>query len=79
MIAILAVTVFNSEPFQKILGENGTFSKVYKKEIEFSYTHAHMGRKSFSEPNYGNPQGHSSYYSSGETRFFGARDVYPAQ
>lgn len=79
MIAILAVTVFNSEPFQRILGKDGNFSKVYKKEIEFSYTNAHKGRKSFSQPNYGSPQAHSSYFSGSNTRFFGAKNAYPKQ
>lgn len=76
MIAIIATTLFNSEPFQKMFGSNGIFAKTYKEEIEFSYHHAHGGRKEFVKPNYNSPN-HSSYIGPGGTRFFGANDAYP--
>jgi hypothetical protein len=75
MIAILVTTVLNSDSFKKLFGKEGTFAKVYKEEIEFSYRHAHGGRKAFQQPNYNG--GEHSSYSNGTTRFFGARDAYP--
>jgi hypothetical protein len=75
MIAVLVTTVFSSDSFKKMFGKEGTFAKVYKEEIEFSYRHAHGGRKAFQQPNYSSGQ-HSSYIN-GSTRFFGARDAYP--
>jgi hypothetical protein len=76
MVAILVTSVFNSDSFKKIFGKQGTFAKTYKEEIEFSYRHALRGREEFSQPSYSAP--HSSYTNGGTTRFFGARDAYPA-
>lgn len=78
MIAMLVTTVLKSESFQKLFGENGQFAKVYKEQIEFSYRHAHGGRKAFKQPNYSSGTQHSSYVK-GQTRFFGARDAYPTR
>ncbi len=77
MVAILVTSVFKSDSFQKIFGKQGTFAKTYKEEIEFSYRHALRGRQQFSQPNYSSS--HMSYTNGGTTRFFGARDAYPAQ
>ena len=77
MIAILLTTVYNSDAIKKIFGKEGTFAKTYKEEIEFSYRHAHRGRKPFQQPNYSN-NSHSSYSrGGGSSRFFGAVNAYP--
>lgn len=76
MVMILVNTVFQSRLFKKIFGENGTFAKAFRSEVEFSYRHALRGRAFYTEPNYNNR--HKSYLWEGNsTRFFGAKDKYP--
>ena len=77
MIALIVTTVFKSDAFKGIFGQEGVFAKTYKEEIEYSYRHALRGRKAHSEPNY--QATHDSYFFNGETRFFGAKDAYPRQ
>ena len=78
IVVILSITLFKSEAFNKLFGNDGVFAKTYREEVEFSYRHAVGGRKAFTTPNYSSPN-HMSYKGNGsETRFFGARDKYPA-
>ena len=76
VVVVLATTVFKSEAFIKLFGQDGLFAKTYREEIEFSYRHTLGGRKAFTTPNYDSP--HSSYQGGSGTRFFGAKDAYPA-
>lgn len=78
IVVVLSITLFKSEAFNKLFGNDGLFAKTYREEVEFSYRHAIGGRKAFSTPNY-NSANHQSYKGSGSgTRFFGAKDKYPS-
>lgn len=77
VVMIAVTTVFKSDLFKKIFGENGKFSTTFRAEMEFSYRHGIRGRELYRKPNYKSPQ-HKSYIWRGtKTRFFGAKDVYP--
>jgi len=73
----LVFMVFNSDTFKDVFGDKGKFAKVFRSEIEYSYRHALGGRKLYSTPSYTSPS-HDSYKRGSETRFFGAKDRYPA-
>lgn len=75
VITIAVNTVFRSEAFQAMFGENGKFSKEFRAESEYSYRHAIRGRKLWREPKYNRP--HDSYKKGAKTRFFGAKEPYP--
>ena len=72
---LLATSIFKSDGFKGIFGDEGLFAKTYKEEVEFSYRHALGGRKKYSTPNY-RSNSHKSYKSGSETRFFGAKEKY---
>ena len=78
VIISLVTTVFKSDTFNKIFGENGKFAQEFRKEIEYSYRHGIKGRAFLPESiNYDGS--HDSYVEGGgaETRFFGAAEPYP--
>ena len=75
VVITIVNSVFNSDGFQNIFGGQGTFAKVYKEELEFSYRNAMKGRAQFQEPNYYDR--HPSYVKGAETRFFSSKEVYP--
>jgi Flp pilus assembly pilin Flp len=75
VIAALINTVFTSDAFKRIFGDEGTFAKVYKQELEYSYRHALRGKKEFVIPDYKEP--HDSYFDGSATRFFSAKEPYP--
>jgi len=66
--------VFKSDLYKGLFGDNGKFSSVYRKEMEYSYTHGRPGQKGFQRPNYGSGN-HDSY----QGRFFSAKDPYPSK
>lgn len=72
VIISLITFVFQSDAYQALFGDNGKFTSVFKREIEYSYRHGLGGRKRFERPSY-NTGRHDSY----NGRFFGARDAYP--
>jgi hypothetical protein len=72
VVISLVSFVFKSQVFLDLFGKNGKFADVYKRELEYSYTHGRYGRKSFQQPNYRSGK-HDSY----NDRFFGSRNAYP--
>lgn len=78
VIISLISTVFKSQAFRNIFGEEGTFAAEFRKEIEFSYRHGLRGRQFLPETiNYNDR--HDTYLETSGTltRFFGAKDEYP--
>jgi hypothetical protein len=76
VVFFLVSSVFNSSLFQDFFGPQGTFSRTFKGEVEFSYRHALRGVENYRPPNYQTDQ-HPSYVGPGGSRFFGAKEKYP--
>lgn len=82
LAVIVSVTtmIFNSDFVRDYFGENGTFVRTFKRELEYSYRHAvpptraSTGR--INNQNYRSAN-HKSYRYNGNTRFFGALNGYP--
>jgi hypothetical protein len=75
VVVAISATVLKSGFVSDYFGEDGTFTKNFKLELEYSYRHAVRGRKANSV-NYTSPN-HDSYKFSGDTRFFGPLQRYP--
>lgn len=77
VVTVLVMTIFKSDKFKELFGDNGKFSDVYRRELEFSYRHGLSGRKPFETPNYIGGEHESFKGENGSSRFFGAKDGYP--
>jgi hypothetical protein len=77
----LVVTIFRSNTFQRMFGEQGRVGVLYKSQAEFEYRHAFPWRSNFVSTfeNYPSASQHPSYFPdrNGETHFFGPNDPYP--
>ncbi|MEE2670557.1 MAG: hypothetical protein VYA54_02540 [Bdellovibrionota bacterium] len=74
VVISMSLLVFRSNGFKNLFGENGRFSDVYKRQMEYSYRHGRPGDERFRTPNYGSDQ-HDSY----NGRLFVGTDPYPSQ
>lgn len=80
--ASLVITVYRSEAFRRLFGEQGLLGQQIKSQSEFNYRHAGPRRTSDAvdvdrtnkdgsvHPSYADPDG-------GKTRFFGPESAYP--
>lgn len=76
IIISLVSVFFKSDLFQSYFGDDGTVARVFKGRLEYTYTHAISGTEFFNSPNFTR---HDSYVGGQGTRFFGAKNVYPAR
>lgn len=72
VVASLATTVFKSDAFKELFGEDSSFFATVKKRVQFTYRHAIEDEKETDEYNYDQGTKHYSYYNEEEsrTRFF---------
>lgn len=75
VVAVLFGSVFRSKLFTAYFGEQGSFAKVYKNKLEYSYRHGLDGNITTTI----NPtdKNHDTYFKNGDTRFFGPKVTYP--
>lgn len=78
----LVLTIYRSESFKRIFGEQGTLGKQVKSQSEYSYRHAgpkanadvvdiaRDNKDGAAHPSYTDP-------AAGGTRFFGPKTAYP--
>ena len=68
----LATTVFKSQAFQDLFGENSTFFATVKNRVQFTYRHGIEGEKEDDNFDYGDAKSHFSYFNEedNKTRFF---------
>lgn len=75
----LVVTFYRSETFRKFFGTQGQLGKMYKKDSEFGFRHAHL-KPSTDETNTpkNSAEQHASYWNQEkrETHFFGPKAGY---
>lgn len=78
VVMTLAGTFFRSELFTQFFGDDGEFAKTYKNKMEYSYRHGLPLPVGTTPPTF-NPAStqHDTYFKSGDTRFFGAKEKYP--
>lgn len=78
VISILT-TIFNSDLFKNLLGNNGRFAKAIKEETQWNYRHGLQGRQPSPVPIKYSGGTHPTYYNQavGESRFFGPVEPYP--
>ncbi len=72
VVISLATTVFKSDAYNRLFGDEGKFTSVFRRELEYSYMHGLSGKTGFRVPGYGGGN-HDSY----NDRFFGSKDPYP--
>lgn len=80
--ASLVLTLYRSETFRKIFGEQGLLGQQIKSQSEYSYRHAGPKRSPETTDvarDYTDGATHPSYSDpdSGSTRFFGPKRAYP--
>jgi len=77
-VVIGLFSLFLKVPFmQDLLSENSKFTSGLFYSMQFCYRHAIYGEdKETYPPSYNSPK-HTSYATSGDTRFFGPADPYP--
>ena len=77
----LALTFYRSATYQKIFGPNGELGNQLKVENEFGYRPAYLRNRppNDTEKPTSDASDHPSYGENGRTRFFGPRNIYPAQ
>ena len=75
VITSLVFAVFRSQVFKDFLGEDSSFFKSMKTQIEYSYRHGLLEKRA-DESDYGGD--HHSYINpqTGNTRFFGGKEQY---
>lgn len=80
VIMSLIFMVFRSDLFKSYFGDGGKFAKGFASKISCSYRYAlgaSNGRNCGQDnPGYQNKM-HPSYFTGGETRFFGPKSPYP--
>ena len=72
VVTSIAISIFKSEKFNQIFGQNGTVATTYKNQVEFSYRHGFSKSKPLGNVEYSSGN-HESY----NGRFFSASDGYP--
>lgn len=72
VVASLATTVFKSDAFKELFGEDSSFFATVKKRVQFTYRHGIEGEKDTDEFNYDDGRKHYTYFNEEEnqTRFF---------
>lgn len=74
VITSIAATIFKSQKFNELFGNNGVVATTYKQRVEFSYRHGFIKSEAIGGTNYRDGN-HKSY----KGRFFSAKDGYPAR
>ncbi len=75
MLLMIGVSLFKSDAFKNIFGEDSALFSKLKKEFEYEYRHGLSGHNDQTDNSYGG--GHESYFMQGKTRFFAPTDPYP--
>lgn len=77
----LVLTLYKSQAFRRLFGEQGMLGQQMKSQSEFAYRHAYSMNRPPSDVSRDNKDGssHPSYAdeNSGGTRFFGPKRAYP--
>ena len=75
MLLMIGVSIFKSDTFKNIFGEDSQLFSVLRKQFEYEYRHGLSGRDDGTNESYGGE--HESFYSKGKTRFFSPDEPYP--
>ena len=76
LLLMIAVSIFKSEQFKRIFGEDSELFTKLRRQFEYEYRHGLSGVIDTSDNSYGGD--HESFYSAGKTRFFSPDTPYPA-
>ena len=72
---LMIISIFKSDAFKNIFGEDCAFFSVLKKQFQYEYRHGLSGRNDETNNAYGGR--HESFFANGKTRFFSPETPYP--
>jgi len=75
MLLMVGVSLFKSDAFKNIFGEDSELFAKLRKQYEYEYRHGLSGREDLTDEGYGGV--HESFFSKGKTRFFSPDEPYP--
>jgi len=75
MLMMIGVSIFKSERFKNIFGEDSLLFEKLRKQFEYEYRHGLSGREDATDNSYGGE--HESFFTKGKTRFFSPDEPYP--
>ena len=75
MLALIGVSIFKSDAFKGIFGEDSLLFEKLNRKMSYEYRHGASGSVDRSNNNYGG--NHETYYINGKTRFFIGVKPYP--
>ena len=75
MLLMIGVSIFKSDQFKDIFGEDSSVFAKLRKQFEYEYRHGLSGFEDRTDNSYGGE--HESFYSQGKTRFFSPDTPYP--
>lgn len=75
MLLMIGVSIFKSDTFKNIFGEDSELFAKLKKQFEYEYRHGLSGKDDQTDEGYGGV--HESFFSQGKTRFFSPDEPYP--
>ena len=75
MLLMIGISIFKSDTFKDVFGEDSIFFGKLKKQFEYEYRHGLSGLEDQTNETYGGV--HESYFTKGKTRFFSPETPYP--
>jgi len=75
MLMMIALSIFKTQAFKNIFGEDSALFSKLRKQFEYEYRHGLSGFNDATDNSYGGE--HETYYKAGKTRFFSPLEPYP--
>ncbi len=75
MLLMIGVSIFKSDAFKNIFGEDSALFAKLRKQFEYEYRHGLSGNNDRTNESYGGE--HESFFTGGKTRFFSPETPYP--